>query len=243
MKLKLLLSVMALAILVSMIVFFVVFLVEKTTFNSTSLTDWSGVFSVFNVLIASSLSFISLIILIVTLRNTQKMTEATFEALVNQKDDNYINQIENLCQRFNQTLEKENIVYANDIDCFFSNKVNEWYYQTKEWIQDNKIKSQDAALNYCKSISINYIGRINNETNMLLSILRTLNLITDRAKVDIAKAIVKDSISAEKRFWFTCMINEELNQEIFLYINDFDDFFILHENLSHKIFMQEIFDE
>ncbi|HIE0660996.1 TPA: hypothetical protein ACXJEZ_003533 [Providencia rettgeri] len=242
MKLKLLFSVMAFAVLVSMIIFFVVFLVEKTTFNSMSLTDWSGLFSVFNVLIASSLSFISLIILIVTLRNTQKMTEATFEALVNQKDDNYINQIENLCQRFNQALDKENIAFANDVGRFFDNKIDELHSGVSEWIIKNRVKSHKEVLEHCKSISEYSYNKIDTETDLLLSVLRALSSITDPYKKDIAKAIIQDCITPERRFWFCCMVNENLNHEFFTHISSFEEFMIMSDELLHEVFMQEAMD-
>ncbi|MEX9294594.1 hypothetical protein AB7Z57_07650 [Providencia alcalifaciens] len=228
------------AVLVLILMFFmVVGILGVADFNSSKFDNWSNLFTIINVLLASTLSFISLMVLIATLKNTQKMTKATFDALISQRDDNYISQIESLCQRFNQTLDKENVVFANNIDCYFNTRINDLFNDTLGWIIANKITSHESLLQNCKSISINYIGRINTETDLLLSILRSLSSITDSNKQGIAKAIIKDSIEAERRFWFCCMIDEKSNHELFTHLDNFTDFLIMHDALSHEIFMQE----
>lgn len=226
-------------LIITSVLFMITFILEVTDFNSSKIDNWSALFTIISVLLAFLLSFISLMVLIVTLKNTQKMTKATFDALVNQKDDNYISQIESLCQRFNQTLDRENVVFANNIDCYFNTRINDLFINTSEWIIANKITSHDFLLKTCKSISENYIGRINIETDLLLSILRAVFSITDVNKQDIAKAIIKDSIEAERRFWFCCMVDEKSNHEFFTYLANFNDFMLMHDNLCHEVFMQE----
>lgn len=226
-------------LIITPMLFMVALILEVTDFNSSKIDNWSALFTIISVLLASVLSFISLMVLIVTLKNTQKMTKATFDTLVNQRDDNYISQIESLCQRFNQTLDRENIVFSNNIDCYFNTKINELYNYTVESIIANKITSHDLLLKECKSISENYIGRINIETDLLLSILRSVFSITDVNKQDIAKAIIKDSIEVERRFWFCCMVDEKHNHELFTYLTNFNDFMLMHDNLCHEVFMQE----
>ncbi|HIB8940677.1 TPA: hypothetical protein ACWYFA_003272, partial [Morganella morganii] len=77
-------------LIITSVLFMITFILEVTDFNSSKIDNWSALFTIISVLLASLLSFISLMVLIVTLKNTQKMTKATFDALVNQKDDNYI---------------------------------------------------------------------------------------------------------------------------------------------------------
>ncbi|MBG2761457.1 hypothetical protein I4555_14455 [Proteus mirabilis] len=240
MKFIILFSLVTVLIFILMFFFIVTGILEASNFDSTKFDNWSGLFSIINVLLTSALSFTSLMILIATLKNTQKMTKSTFDALVNQREDNHISQIESLCQRFNQTLDKENTTFGNSVDCYFDTMISDWNHGTADWIIENKIKSHELVLEHCKSISINYIGRINTETDLLLSILRSLSSISDLNKNDIARAIIKDSIDAERRFWFCCMVDEKSNHEFFTHLANFTDFMIMNESLSHEVFMQEV---
>lgn len=215
---------------------------DKVYFYSSDITHWVNLATIFSGFVGTILTFSTVIILVLTLRETQKNSIENIKSLHRDADNKKLEIINLCCDTFNLFLDKEHIAFVNNENAYFDTLSHDIMINVNQSVIDKKIKIKYELIKEC--INKSKIYRYDDvKTNLyfFINALKNISLINDVNLKDIATSILKNKISKDRIFWTICLMLANDNKEINIYLKLIPNIYIIPEKLHHNMMMNTLY--